>query len=165
MFGGGAPAPVAQVQPAVAAKPAPGVFDDPFNFGGAPASSPSPAAAAPAPAPAAKPFRPAVIKTEQYGAAWKSLGQEVKSSVRSSSCTSSADFMACMQSQMGLHPVQTIGVENICAGLPPNAASNAPANYVLVHGKVLPTHIDLIVKAAARDVAQNVAKQLAVVLK
>ena len=67
---------------------------------------------------------------------------------------------------MALFPVQTIGAENICAARVVTAAGavNPAHALVLVHGKVH-SHIDLIIKAKSRELAQTVAKQLAVVLK
>jgi len=113
-------------------------------------------------------IRPAAgIRTEQYGAAWKQLSDEVKAQARPTSCSSPADFMSRMGSGMHLHPVQTIGAENICADrlvVTQGGAVQQTAALVLVHGKVH-SHIDLIVKAKSRELANLIAKQLAVVLK
>ena len=112
-------------------------------------------------------LRPAQMKTDAYGQAWKSLTDEVKAMARPTTCTSPADFMSRMGGAMGFFPVQTIGAENICAArvvLAPGAQVPPAQALVLVHGKVH-SHIDLIVKSKGRELAQAVAKQLAVVLK
>ena len=63
--------------------------------------------------------------------------------VAPSSCTTPQDFMSRMQSQMGLHPVQTIGQEMICAG----KAASAGNSVVLVHGKIKPGRVEMMVKS------------------
>jgi len=116
-------------------------------------------------------LRPAQMKTEQYGQAWKTLAEEVKAAARPSTISSSSEFMSRM-SGIQYFPVQTIGAENICAarivGLAPApaAAGALPptSSLVLVHGKVH-SHVDLIVRSKARDVSNTVAKALAVALK
>lgn len=113
-------------------------------------------------------LRPAPMKTDAYGAAWKALTDEIKTQARPSTCNTSADFMARMTgSSMNFHAVQTIGAENICSArivLAPGVPTQGSANLLLVHGKVH-SHVELIVKGRGREMAAAVAKQLAVVLK
>ena len=117
-------------------------------------------------------LRPASMKTDAYGAAWKALTDEIKAQARPSTCNTSADFMARMTTTVGTPPVnffavQTIGAENICAArivLAPGVATQGSSNLLLVHGKVH-SHVELIVKGRGREMAAAVAKQLTVVLK
>ncbi len=58
------------------------------------------------------------------------------------------------QSRVNLHPVQTIGQEMICSG---KVASGA---VVLVHTKLKPGRLDIIVKAPDNGAAQIVVPLL-----
>lgn len=112
-------------------------------------------------------LRPAPMKTDAYGVAWKALNEETKGVARPTTCGTPAEFMSRVSAGLRAHPVQTIGAENICAArIIAAAGTQQQPNYflVLVHGKVH-SHIDLIVRSKSRELSAAVAKQLTVVLK
>lgn len=71
-----------------------------------------------------------------------------------STVQSTEDYMRRAQQRVNLHPVQTIGQEMICAG------KTAGGALVLVHTKLKPGRLDIIVKAPDNGSAQVVVPVL-----
>ena len=117
-------------------------------------------------------LRPCSMNTANYGNAWKAHAQEVKFSLPASSCTSSVDFMTRLQKSVHIHPVETIGNENIAATklLIGGAHSQAAMPVlVLIHGKVKPSQngsgIDIIVRSNDKECSNQVAALVQASLK
>jgi len=100
-------------------------------------------------------LRPLTIDTDRFGSYWKAFNQEKKVTV-TSSCTTPADFMNRMKEQLGIHPVRTIGAENIVAG---KLVSNiVQENLIcLVHGKIQGNTLNVIVRSQSGDFSNVVA--------
>jgi len=116
-------------------------------------------------------LRPAAIDPKVLGAAWAGLPAEVKGRAQPTTCSSSAQFMQRMSAALNVAAVQVIGAENMCAARlalappAPGVAAAAPHADVVVYGKVLPTHVEITVKAKARELAGAIAKQVAAALR
>jgi hypothetical protein len=85
-------------------------------------------------------IRPAQIQTADFGAAWPQHTIEKKVRVAPAAVAGPADYMSKMQRLVGLHAVQVIGVEGICAG----NVVGTPA-MALVHARIAPGVVDLTV--------------------
>lgn len=83
-------------------------------------------------------LRPLPIQTAQFGGLWKQLPKpaEVKFGLLTPAVTSSQEYMSRMRSRVHIHPVQTVGQENICAGTLVAAQKNVNL-VVLVHGQLV----------------------------
>jgi len=99
-------------------------------------------------------LRPAVLTTQGFGAQWGIFPAELKFSLRSSRIASGVDFMNLIKTSLHLHPVQTIGLENIAAGALA-VTGQTQAWLCLVHVKVTPvaggSEINGIVRTKSGD--------------
>mmetsp|Transcript_37052 Transcript_37052/g.72769 ORF Transcript_37052/g.72769 Transcript_37052/m.72769 type:complete len:1154 (+) Transcript_37052:39-3500(+) len=103
-------------------------------------------------------LRPAQITTQQYGAAWGSLAAEVKFSVHTPVGDSNSFMLKAKEA--GLFPVQTIGLENITAGM--LAGSK---HLCLLHGKVKPGQgIDVLIHSGQQAYSQQLAQHFQKIL-
>eukprot|EP00455_Lapot_gusevi_P047326 TRINITY_DN637_c0_g3_i4.p1 TRINITY_DN637_c0_g3~~TRINITY_DN637_c0_g3_i4.p1 ORF type:complete len:1210 (-),score=506.44 TRINITY_DN637_c0_g3_i4:151-3717(-) len=93
-------------------------------------------------------LRPVPLNTQQFGVGWKQHSQEVRFALAQTSVNSSAEFMNRIR-QLRLHPVETIGAENIAAGK--LALSAAQPALCFIHGKVKPSGLDIIVRSSDKD--------------
>lgn len=157
-----APAPAAQHQPNASSDLdlLSGVFGDPAPVSSEPAGGLDFFGAAlmdpePEPQPV---FEPQVMTTPQYGKLWKQYKGDVKLSVSPSSVTTPEEYMSRLSSN-GVHPVQTIKIETICA-----AKHIATGTVVLLHGKILGGKVDVIVKSPSEVANQDAAAMLKSVL-
>ncbi len=107
-------------------------------------------------------LRPLQISTPDFGNRWKVLAAEARHSMRSS-CVSSAELMSRLQS-LKIHPVQTIGVENIAAGCLVHGTS-APPSPILVHVKVGAGTLEILVRSSNKQLSANVLKHLSFFLQ
>jgi AP-4 complex subunit epsilon-1 len=113
-------------------------------------------------------IRPAVMSTQQYGAYWKQYNEESKVSIRPSTVSSCEDFKQRISGILHIHPVQTIGQENITAGKlvgPP--VSGGVGLFVFIHGKVAAAggQVDCIVRSKLPALSQATAKYLQTLCK
>mmetsp|Transcript_114585 Transcript_114585/g.348629 ORF Transcript_114585/g.348629 Transcript_114585/m.348629 type:complete len:125 (+) Transcript_114585:3-377(+) len=113
------------------------------------------APAAPAPAPQAPPppiLGPLQMVTAQFGAMWGTLPAERNVQIQTS-LGSCQELMARLQSSLNIHPVEIIGMEGIAAGrvLPGN-------DPCLLHGKLSPPRLDIIVRCRDMGVSHRVAE-------
>jgi len=99
-------------------------------------------------------LRPAVLTTQAFGAQWGTFPAEQKFSLRSSRITSGVEFMNLIKTSIHLHPVQTIGLENIASGTLA-ITGQTQAWLCLVHAKVTPvgggSEINGIVRTKSGD--------------
>merc|ERR1719223_1533575 len=110
-------------------------------------------------------FRPAQMQTSQYGQAWKQYTHESRFQVRPTSVATPAEFMARVQRDLHLHPVQTINTENIVAGrlvqaMPPGAPFGHPSMLLLLHCKVSPGMLACMVRSAEPQFSKAAAAAL-----
>jgi len=107
-------------------------------------------------------LRPAPMNTAQYGQHWKQYTDEAKAVVKPTSVTQPPEFMNRISNIMRLHPVQTIGVENIVAGrlVSPPTGMGAQNLLLFVHGKVAAGAVELTVRSKSVPLSQAILKQL-----
>jgi hypothetical protein len=102
-------------------------------------------------------LRPAPMSTQQFGTFWKQYASEVKFQIPQSSVGSSNEFMSRVLNDMGIHPVQTIGFENICAGKLANSSQDL-SQLCFLHGKVKAAgSLEILVRSKAPIYSQSVA--------
>ena len=107
-------------------------------------------------------LRPAPMNTAQYGQYWKQYTDEAKAVVKPTAVTAPQEFMNRITNIMRLHPVQTIGVENIVSGrlVAPPTAMGAQNLLLFVHGKVAAGQVELTVRSKSVPLSQAILKQL-----
>jgi hypothetical protein len=102
-------------------------------------------------------LRPAPMSTQQYGNFWKDYASEEKLSISNSSVGTSNEFMSRVANNMGMHPVQTIGLENIVAGKLANSSQDQ-SQLCFLHGKVKGAgNLEILVRSKAPVYSQAVA--------
>jgi len=112
--------------------------------------------------------RAAPIASQAYGQHWKTHNKEAKVQVRLSCVHNSAEFMSRVRSELHMHPVQTIGQENIVAG---RVLVAAPSPVLcLVHGKVTgdgvnPAQLDVIVRSQSSELTHALTKAITAAMK
>jgi hypothetical protein len=107
-------------------------------------------------------LRPMTITTPDFGNKWKMFTAEARHSMRSS-CTSSAEVMSRLQT-LRVHPVQTIGLENIaaCHLIHGPGGTMSP---ILIHVKVGSGTLEILVRTANKQLSANMLKVLAFFLQ
>eukprot|EP00743_Colponemidia_sp_Colp-15_P002166 GILK01002351.1.p1 GENE.GILK01002351.1~~GILK01002351.1.p1 ORF type:complete len:1062 (-),score=193.43 GILK01002351.1:67-3252(-) len=98
------------------------------------------------------PLTPAALTTAQFGSSWGGHNEEKRFVISPSSVHSPDEFMNRVRSRLMIQPVEVIGVEAIAAGK--RVGSN---DLCLVHGKVGPTGLEMIVRTANKQFTDLVA--------
>ena len=77
---------------------------------------PSPQQPAPVAAPVGPSYRPWQITTPEFGGAWGTLSAEKQTQITAASLATTDAYKMAVQTKLGLHVVDTINNEVICAG-------------------------------------------------
>jgi len=98
------------------------------------------------------PLGPLPISAGEFGVKWGQLAAQRSVRFQTSLVTTS-DLMVRMQSKLNIHHVETIGVESIAAGRLIDGD-----DPVLVHAKLDPPMLDILVRSRTPDLAVDVCR-------